>query len=56
MASPREEVSLAHHGVLFLDEALEFHARNVLEKLQEPLEAGKIAVARAATTITILLL
>ena len=44
------EITLAHRGVLFLDELPEYQ-RNVLEALREPLEAGEVAVARVKQTV-----
>ena len=47
------EISLSHHGVLFLDEMLEFH-KNTLEMLRQPIEDGRVTISRMQGSYTFL--
>ncbi|MDC3412035.1 YifB family Mg chelatase-like AAA ATPase [Terrihalobacillus insolitus] len=46
------EISLAHHGVLFLDEMAELFPKRTLDMLRQPIETGKVTISRAASTVT----
>ena len=52
---PRPAVSLAHHGVLFLDELPEF-SRQSMEALRQPLEDGKVTISRVSASLSLSLL